>query len=105
MLVVLQQYVVARLELLYQVRFKRERLSLARREYVFKIRYVRYHGDDLGLHTVLGAEILTHAVFEVYCLADVYDLASRVEHLVYARVFGQKGYLLFKRFVHALIIY
>ena len=72
-----------RLMLLNERIFKNKRLKLRVDDNNVKVVYLLYHRLDLW--QVRAAKIARDTVFELFCLAYIYDLPRRVEHNVNAR--------------------
>ncbi len=88
-LVVAQQHVVARLELLDQVRLEQQRLGLGARGHELHRRRIDDHAGD-AVRMRVAAGVGAHARFQVLGLADVEHLASGVDHAVDARRVRQR---------------
>ena len=87
-LVVAQQHVVARPELLDQVRLEQQRLGLGTRGDELHVRRLGDHpGDGVGMRH--AARIGGHAVLQALGLADIEHLAGAIEHPVDARLVRQ----------------
>ena len=84
-LVVLEKYIVFRGMLLYQAALENKRLKLAVGDDVLEPVDVVDHAANLFGVVVLRTEVLTDAVFERLCLADIDDLAVLRVHDVHAR--------------------
>ena len=91
-LVVLEEDVVVRLVALDERVFQHQRLELARRDDDVEVRNLFHHGRHLG--QVLPVEIAADPVFQFFGLADVDDLAVRVQHDIHAGQQRQPGGLI-----------
>ncbi|MPM33463.1 hypothetical protein SDC9_80038 [bioreactor metagenome] len=90
MLVVLEQDVVFRFELLDEVRFQRKGFRLVGDANVLEILDLPHHGGDLRRVVLAGLEVLPHAILERNCFSNVNHLACGVEHLVHAGRGGEQ---------------
>ena len=87
-LAVLQENVVAGLELLDEVVLQQEGVRLRADHRMLDVSYLRDHDLSLAVQAV-RAEILGHAVLQVLGLAHVYDGAPGVQKAVHSRAVGQ----------------
>ena len=74
--------------LLDEIEFEQQRFGVGIRDRDFHARRLRDQRLDLRLH-VAGLKIRSDAAFEVARLADVENLAVRVQHPVHARAAGR----------------
>ena len=88
-LIVLQKDIIFGLVLLDEAAFKHKRLKFAIRQDIVKIRDVFHHPTHLDRMVLLRAEILTDAVFQGLCLANIDDRPLFVLHDINARRKGE----------------
>ena len=83
-LVVAQQHIEARAQSLDEIGFQQQRFGFRMRAHEFHCRCFADHaGNAVGMAAHLG--IGSNSLFQALCLADIKNVASRIEHTIDAR--------------------